>query len=52
MIATRALGHGVSARIDVYPDMFHVFQYFWPMLPQAREAIKRLGGEIQRMLLK
>jgi monoterpene epsilon-lactone hydrolase len=52
LIATRALGHGVSARIDVYPDMFHVFQYFWPMLPQAREAIKRLGGEIQRMLLK
>jgi len=54
-IVIRALKHGVSARIDVYPDMFHVFhvfQYFWPMLPQARDAITRLGGEIQGMLLK
>lgn len=51
-IVMRALEHGVSARIDVYPHMFHVFQYFWPLLPQAREAIAKLGGEIQRMLLK
>ena len=48
----RALEQGVSARIDVYPDMFHVFQYFWPMLPQGREAIVSLGSEIQSMLSK
>lgn len=49
-LVVNARRHGVIANIDVYPDMFHVFQYFWPMLPQARDALKKYASEVRKML--
>jgi epsilon-lactone hydrolase len=29
--------------LEVWPGMFHVFQSHEPLLPEAREAIERIG---------
>jgi hypothetical protein len=29
--------------LEIWPDMFHVFQARYPMLAQSRQAIQRLG---------
>ena len=34
---------GVDVRLDHYPDMIHVWPYFWPMLSEAREACAKLA---------
>jgi len=34
---------GVEVELDTWPDMPHVFQGFAPFLPQASEAIERIG---------
>ena len=42
--------YGVDAAVDVYPGLFHVFQYFWPALPQSKEALKKAAIGIAAML--
>jgi acetyl esterase/lipase len=42
-LATRARRHGVDARLELYSIDAHVFQYFWPFLPEASEAIEAAG---------
>ena len=49
-LVAKAQDSGVLAHLDVYPHMFHVFQYFWPMLPTARTAVSKLAQEMNRML--
>ncbi len=34
---------GSPVTLEIWPEMFHVFQARYPMLSQAREAIDRLG---------
>ncbi len=41
--AEKAKQAGVDVLLDVWPDMPHVFQGFSPFLPQASEAIERIG---------
>ena len=41
--AEKAKLAGVEVELDTWPDMPHVFQGFAPFLPQASEAIKRIG---------
>ncbi len=41
--AEKAKADGVDIRLEVYPDLFHVFNAFWKILPKAREANKKLG---------
>ena len=41
--AEKAKADGVDVRLEVYPEMFHVFNAFWKILPKAREANKKLG---------
>jgi len=43
-LAERAGLAQVSVTLEAWPEMFHVFQMFHPMLADARRAIKRLGG--------
>lgn len=41
---TERLGaSGVPVTMEIWPDMFHVFQARYPMLSHARQAIARLG---------
>jgi len=41
--AEKAKQAGVDVLLDTWPDMPHVFQGFAPFLPQASEAIERIG---------
>ncbi|RYY94370.1 MAG: alpha/beta hydrolase [Alphaproteobacteria bacterium] len=42
-LAERLGAAGVPLTLEIWPEMFHVFQARYPMLAQAREAIQRLG---------
>jgi monoterpene epsilon-lactone hydrolase len=42
-LAERLGAAGSPVTLEIWPDMFHVFQARYPMLSQAREAIDRLG---------
>lgn len=38
---------GVEARVVVWPEMFHVFQIFVPLLPEATKAVRQIAGFIK-----
>lgn len=42
-LAKRAREAGVEAEVDVWDDMPHVWHHYAPILPEARQAIKRIG---------
>jgi monoterpene epsilon-lactone hydrolase len=42
-LATRAAHAGVAVRLDVFPEMQHVFQSFAGVLPESDDAIARIG---------
>lgn len=41
---------GVEAKIEIYPEMWHVFQGFAMFIPEAKEAIKNIGIFIRKQL--
>lgn len=43
MLAARAGAAQVAVTLEVWPGMFHVFQFFHPMLTDARSAIAGIG---------
>lgn len=43
-LAERARESGVEVHLEVCEGMFHVWQFFAPLVPESREAIERLGG--------
>jgi epsilon-lactone hydrolase len=47
-LAERAKAAGVDATIEVWDEMIHVWQFFAPMLPEARQAIDRIGEYIKQ----
>lgn len=42
-LAERLGAAGSPVTLEIWPEMFHIFQARYPMLAQAREAIDRLG---------
>lgn len=46
--ACKAREAGVRVELEVWPGMIHVFQQFAEELPQAREAIERIGVFLRR----
>jgi acetyl esterase/lipase len=42
----RATAHGVDITLDTWPEMNHDFQLFGPGVPQAAEALQRIGEAI------
>ncbi|MGH9802659.1 MAG: alpha/beta hydrolase fold domain-containing protein, partial [Blastocatellia bacterium] len=34
---------GVETQLEVWPEMIHVWHYFYPMLTEGRQAIARIG---------
>ncbi len=38
---------GVEAQVVVWPEMFHVFQIFVPLMPEARQAVKDMAKFIK-----
>lgn len=43
LLAERLGAAGAPVTLEIWPDMFHIFQARYPMLTQARQAIERLG---------
>ena len=48
--AAKAEAAGVAVSLDLWPGMIHDFQLFGADLPQAREAIQRLGAYLEEKL--
>ena len=46
----RARAHGVEAELEIWDEMIHVWHAFAPLLPEAEQAIARVGAWIQRHL--
>jgi len=46
--AERARAAGVDVTLDIWPEMPHVFQGFAPLLPEALEAIAKIGEFFNR----
>ncbi|HEX9048902.1 MAG TPA: hypothetical protein VF841_00040 [Anaeromyxobacter sp.] len=49
-LAERARAAGVDATLEVWDDMVHVWHCFAPMLPEADEAIARVGEYVRARL--
>ncbi len=49
-LAERAQKAGVDATLEVCPHMWHVFQTFGVMVPEARDAVDRIGAFVRRKL--
>lgn len=47
MVAEKARACGVDVTLEVWEGMFHVFQSHDPLLPEAREAIDRIGAIVR-----
>ncbi|MEM6794113.1 MAG: alpha/beta hydrolase [Acidobacteriota bacterium] len=47
-LAERALAAGVPARLEVWPEMIHVWQLFAGRLDEGRQAIEQAGDFLQR----
>jgi monoterpene epsilon-lactone hydrolase len=46
--AERAQHFGVDANVVVWPEMFHVFHLFSPLLPEARKANREIADFIRK----
>ncbi len=46
-IADACIAAGIDAELQVWPEMWHVFQMFTIKMPEARRAIKNIGAYIQ-----
>jgi monoterpene epsilon-lactone hydrolase len=44
----RAQAAGVPVELEIYPDLWHVFQFFAPTLPDAIDAIDRIGAYVDK----
>ena len=42
-LAEKAKSAGVDVKLEVEPEMFHNFQNFAHLLPEAQQAIDRIG---------
>jgi monoterpene epsilon-lactone hydrolase len=49
-LAERAAAAGVETTLEVWPEMIHVWHTFAPILPEARDAIARIGTFVRSRL--
>ncbi len=49
-LAERARTAGVVIELEVWPEVWHVFQFFAPALPDASAAIANIGAFVRRNL--
>jgi acetyl esterase/lipase len=49
-LVEHAAGHGVDARLELYPADTHVFHVFWSFLPEAAAALENAGSFIREAL--
>jgi len=50
VFAERARAAGVVVTEEIWPEMFHVWQHQWGQVPEARQAIDRIGDFCKQAL--
>lgn len=50
VFAQRARAAGVAVTEEVWPHMFHVWQHQWGQVPEAMEAVERIGAFCKQAL--
>lgn len=48
--ANELIAAGIDVQLEVWPEMWHVFQMFIGKMPEARQAIDKIGAYIQSRL--
>jgi len=48
-LAEREQRHGVDVTLELYPVDTHVFHSFWSLLPEAADALQKIGTFTRRM---
>jgi acetyl esterase/lipase len=48
LLAERARAAGVDVDLQIWPDMFHCWPLFWPILAEGRAAVEAIGAFITR----
>jgi monoterpene epsilon-lactone hydrolase len=51
-LATRAAHAGVEVRLDIFPEMQHVFQLLAGQIPEADDAVARIGAYLKDRLAR
>lgn len=46
-LADECVAAGIDVQLEIWPEMFHVFQMFVGKMPESRRAIARIGEYIQ-----
>lgn len=49
-LAERAGAAGVEVELEVWPELWHVWHLFAPMLPEANEAFEKIGAYVRGQL--
>lgn len=49
-MAEKFAEHGVRHELQVWPDQFHVFQVFHPLIPEAKLAVRDIGSFVRGCL--
>src|SRR2546422_7713445 len=49
-LAERAKAAGVEVTLEVWDEMIHVWHFFAAMLPEAQQAIDRVGGYVRERI--
>ena len=49
-LADRATDAGVEVTLELWDDVFHVWHSFADLLPEARDAISRIGAHVDQQL--
>lgn len=44
----KARAAGTPAELETWPDMLHVWHFFAPLLPEAQQALQRIGAFVTR----
>ncbi len=48
--AEKARAAGVNVSLEIWPEMMHVWHFFAPFLPEARQAIKKIGVFMRKII--
>lgn len=48
--AEKAKMEGAPVQMEIFPGMFHVFHGYWRVLPEARQAIKKLADFLKTQM--
>lgn len=46
-LAEKMKAAGVKVHLEIWPGMWHVFQVFAPLIPEAQQSIEKIGAFIQ-----